>query len=237
MKRALLVATALFVFVWLVPKSEAKTYKCILPNSCTPPPCEFFAKLKINKAIERALLKSRARYSSSRAAFRRTWKEIEAELYKTKYPSCGPGPVSPGFDVNDAPKCEIGRGSGAAFKPLSLDDALRNDSTCSEIVEADFAWAKERQDNCQFFADASRETAANVRGRSIVEYQAKNDSLQRSLLQYLSSCKPDAKTARQIANMGLSRLLRAGQKARGETLGKWVGSQNALGAAGGGVRP
>jgi hypothetical protein len=234
MKRALLVATALFVFVWLVPKSEAKTYKCILPNSCTPPPCQFFASLKLHKTIERALLASRARNSSSRAAYRATWKEIEAEFDKTKSLPCDPG--SPGFDVSDAPKCEIGRGDGGAFKPLSLDDALRNDSTCSEIVEAEFAQAKERQDNCRFFAGLSRETAANVRGRQIVEFQAATDSLEKSLLQYLNSCKPDANTARQIAQMGLTRLLKAGQKARGETLGKWVASQNALGAAGGGSR-
>jgi hypothetical protein len=236
MKRALLVATALFVFVWLVPKSEAKTYQCILTNTCTPPPCEFFVKLKVNKAIERALLKSRARNSSSRGAFRRTWKEIEAELDKTTYRPCG-GPEWPGLNVSDAPKCEIGREVGGKFQPMSQDDVHRNDSTCSEIVDAEFAWAKERQDNCQFFAGISNETAANVRGRQIVEFQAMNDSLQRSLQQYLNSCKPDAKTARQIANMGLARLLRAGQKARGETLGKWVAGQNILGAAGGGARP
>jgi hypothetical protein len=235
MKRALLVATALFVFGWLVPKSEAKTYQCILTNTCTPPPCEFFSTLKINKAIERVLLKSRARHSTSPGAFKRTWKEMKAGFDKMNYKPCGP--VSPGFEVSDAPKCEIGRDTDAGFQPLSLDDAHRNDSTCSEIVEADFAWAKERQDNCQFFAGMSNETAANVRARQIVEFQAKNNSLQQSLQQYLNSCKPDAKTARQIANMGLARLLRAGQKARGETLGKWVAGQNILGAAGGGARP
>lgn len=230
MTRVLLVTTALLVFVWLVPKSEAKTYKCILPNSCTPPPCEFFVKLKVDRAIERALLKSRPRHSSSRGAFKRTWKEIEAELDKTKYRPCG-GPEWPGLNVSDAPKCEIGREVGGKFQPMSLDDAQRSDSTCSEIVDAEYAWAKERQDNCQFFAGVQNETAANVRGRQIVEFQAMNNSLRMSLQQYLNSCKPDAATAKKIANMGLSRMLRAGQKARGETLGKWVGSQNALGAS------
>jgi hypothetical protein len=243
MTRAVLLVVPLFL--WLVstplslaPTLEAAPYKCILTNSCTPPSCEFLNELKFERAGARILARVRAPLSSSDKAFQRFNKalrqEVGAEMrkYKAQYSKCG-FPDYPSISVSD--RCELGVLDGAgSVQPKTLDDVLRVSSGCSEAAEAEYAAAQSLQSMCN--SVKPDETVAVARARALLNQQAKVDSLEQSLQRYLNSCKPDSKTARQIANMGLSRLLRAGQKARGETLGKWVASQNVLGATGGAIR-
>jgi hypothetical protein len=243
MTRAVLLVIPLFL--WLVsrplslaPTLEAATYKCILQNSCTPPPCEFFTELKYNKAAARILANARAPLSRSNAAYRQYSNDIIPALRKVlrKHAKCPPS-ETPFVTVSQAPKCEIGVvPPGGGVQPQTLDDLQRASSGCSESVEAQYASAQVLQNMCASLKPSGR-TVAEDRAIALLLQQSVVDSLEQSLLRYLSSCKPDANTARQIAKMGLSPLLRAGQKARGVSLGKWVASQNALGAAGGGARP
>jgi hypothetical protein len=241
MTRAVLLVIPLFL--WLVstplslaPTLEAATYKCILTNSCTPPPCEFFTELKMARGAAYILAKARARASTSKAAFRQYKNDINAPLRKLvqKYSKCPP--QSPYVAVSQAPACEIGLMAPGGVQPRTLADIQKTSNGCSEAVDAEYAGAQFLQSVCPSLK-SSGTTAAEARAIALLIQQKVVDSLEQSLLNYLSSCKPDPKTARQIAKMGLSRLLRAGQKARGESLGKWVAGQNILGAAGGGARP
>lgn len=244
MTRAVLLVIPLFL--WLVsrplslaPTLEAATYKCILTNSCTPPSCEFFKELRFERAALRILANVRAPLSRSDKAFQRFNKairnEVRAELRKMggRYRGCS-FPDYPALTLST--RCEIGVSDGAGgVKPLTLEETVSASTGCVEAAEAEYASAQSTQNMCSSIRPD--ETVAAMRARAVLDQQEKVDSLERSLLRYLSSCKPDANTARQIAKMGLSRLLKAGQKARGASLGKWVASQNALGAAGGGARP
>jgi hypothetical protein len=139
----------------------------------------------------------------------------------------------PYVTVSPAPKCEIGvMDSAGNVQPQSLDDVLRASNGCSESVEAEYAAAQVRQGNCPTIKPSGR-TVAEDRALSLLEEQKRVDSLEQSLLMYLSSCKPDPKTARQISKMGLGPLLKAGRKARLEWLAEWVAAQFGAFQAGG----
>jgi hypothetical protein len=216
MKRAVLMAMATLVFVWLVPRPEAAAYKCILTNSCTPPPCEFWAALKISLASQNAVFKARAPRNNSRAAERKMWREINAELRKPtfQYTPCAPTD-KPEFVISEAPACEVVLEDAAGNLRLGgLDDALRASTGCSEVVAAAFAAAKEEQDNCRFFAQQPSLSLAQQRANAFVEFEAQTESLKNSLLQYLGSCVPDADTEREITESGLDALKQQGEQAR-----------------------
>jgi hypothetical protein len=222
MKHAALLVIPLFL--WLVsrplslaPTLEAAAYKCILTNSCTPPPCEFWDALKINLASQNAVFKIQPPRTNSRAAERRMWKDINAELRKTsfRFTPCAPYAVAD-FVISEAPECEVVLQEGSSLRLASLDDALRATTGCSELTEAAFAAAKEEQDNCRFFSGQSSISLAQQRANAFVEFQAHTESLKQSLLRYLSSCVPDAETEAEIAEVGLDALLQEGAQARQE---------------------
>jgi hypothetical protein len=227
MRRAVLLVIPLFV--WLVstplslaPTLEAATYKCILTNTCSPPPCQFFTELKYNKAGLRILANAKAPKSRSEAAFQRYRNEIMPALQKVlrKYSKCLTADY-PFINVSPAPKCEIGvMAPGGGVQPRTLDEIQRTSSGCSEAVEADYASAQFLQTLCPT-RKTSGTTVAEDRELSVGLQRRVVDSLEQSLLNYLSSCKPNAKTAREISKMGLGSLLKAGRKFRLE----WLASQ------------
>jgi hypothetical protein len=222
----------------LAPTHAAVNYECILTNTCAPPPCEFFNELKVNRAATRILRKVKAPRSRSDQAFERFSTALDKEVKKAlrdgtvRYFTCGL-PEAPYVMVSEAPQCEMffddGTGRGSVH---SVDDVRRFTSGCLEAADAAYEAGKYRRDQC--LSGVSNPTVAQVRALSVKEARKRVTSLQKSLLRYLSSCKPDASTADEVVKLGLSRLLRAGQRNRGAALGKWVASQNSLAAAGGG---
>lgn len=241
MTRAVLMAIAMFVVVWLVPKPEAAAYHCLLKASCAPPPCEFWAELKISLASQNAVFAVRPPRSNSRAAERKMWREINAELRKStfRYTPCAPY-EKPEFVISEAPECEVVIEDAAGNLRLGgLDEALKSTTGCTEIAEAAFAAAKEEQDNCRFFASQPNLSLAQQRANAFVEFQAQTESLKNSLLQYLSSCVPDADTEREIAEAGLDALKQAGEKNRSNwyarRAGETAASAGASSGAGAGV--
>ena len=103
------------------------------------------------------------------------------------------------------------------MKTQSLKEALAVSNSCSELVEAEYAGAQERQRRCLAIDAKQRQPStftfslSEKRALDRAVTQAKVDSLEASLLQYWRACsaEADAKTARQIAEAGLDALKKA----------------------------
>ena len=215
------------------PGTQARqgAFDCIQTNRCqSPPPCEFMTELKHAKATERAraqLVVAAATMSATAfIEFDNQLNEDVSKRIKAYSADCQPWDVQrkewirmsmPPILVG----CLIGmKDANGKFVAADLEDFKKVRNTCSEIAAAD---------DRELFAKASACERARLAGNdpsSEVEFQvsrlqtihSKVNSLQSSLLRYLSSCVPDANLATQLSALGLDALMADGKAARDEWL-------------------
>jgi hypothetical protein len=226
MLRAVLLV--ILAFVWLGSRLDAKAVPCLSTNPCKRPPCEFMYELKIAKAILRAQSQPflESLDASSHEEIRRFNQQTRVEITKAynKYAAC-PSSIfyrrPPTPFVSNTRQCQI---EHAAPQPVTLEDMLAISNSCSENVEAEFASARQSQLICLAFQNEKEEiTVSEFRHHRRAETEAAIKSMEQSLLRYLSSCKPGAKTSRELSELGLNALKKAGGKARRE----WKRAQRA----------
>jgi len=221
------VVFALIFVVWQVNRLEAAATDCLRTNPCTRPRCEFMYELKVAKARLRALNAGFLENpdAAADADFLRYLKDSYLPaVNKTyrKYAKCPPqyfyNKVS--LSVSALPpgggRCVI-TAAGNPSKNVSLEDALTMSSSCAEIVKADYAGAEEDQRAC-LSSDKGTQTGGVQEFRKAESQLQKTKiaSMEAALLQYLSSCAPDAALSRELTKAGLSALLKQGQKIRQE---------------------
>ncbi len=221
MLRAFLLMMLTVVWVAGV-RLDAKAVQCLSTNPCKGPPCEFMYELKMAKAALRAhsqpFLQSvdTSDYEDTRR-YNRQFREEMNKAY-AKYAKCRSStfyrpPPTP-FVSSSRGVCQIELNPGQV---VTLDDLLATANSCSENVEAKFAGARQSQLTCLAYSkETAPITVLEFRQHQRMESQAEIKSMENSLLSYLSSCKPDAKTSRQLSELGLNALKKAGGKARRE---------------------
>ena len=209
---------AAVVIVWVAPRLEAEAVKCLKNNPCQPPPCEFMFELKTAKAALHAW--NRGTFGDATVAdlnqvmnLMRTVRRETKKAY-AKYAKCPRSNFyqSPEADIPGWPdNCDIVYPGGKQ----SSAESLAAINSCIEVANAEFALATQ----WQAFCVASRDSTAPAPLNYIVQmkqsmFQAKVDVMEAALLQYLSSCAPDATTSNRMSQLGLDALKKTGQDNR-----------------------
>ena len=202
MKRLLLGAA--LVLIWLVARPQAAAYRCVLTNKCTPLPCEFIAHLNLAKARLSALANAPVGTETTQAsmdAFTGAFLAGQQQALQ-EYRKCAVGPPAP-IVSGDPPTCAL----------PTLQERLDGGNTCSEIIEAEYAYSERWQSIC-LLTGTDGSTIADLQARALSSAQARVSSMQASLLKFLGSCAPDAALSTQLSEAGLDALKQQGQEAR-----------------------
>jgi hypothetical protein len=114
----------------------------------------------------------------------------------------------PIFSVHESDGCLLKTRTGTGqFSELSLDEVKQGSKSCSELIDAKYAAAVERQTTCgmEVVDKTSYRERALSRGN---ELEAEYQSLLGALQQYWSRCsiKPGSKLAREVAARGINEL-------------------------------
>jgi hypothetical protein len=202
MKRPALLAVLLFVC--LAPKLEAEAIECVPskacekdekpPACCRPPPSQFWSALKLRKSKERA--------------FNLSLKDFEKDFWRFVVRR------GPGLTVSEA--CAIGTGHDEKFKEQSLEDALAvAPHECREVVEADFAEARQQQLSCLSLQKEKKPPTKEEKWHfQRMANQAAIESLEEKLFKWFKACSSPtgAEKAQGVAKKGLEALKKAPAK-------------------------
>jgi hypothetical protein len=201
MKRILIVVALGGVAIAPVPNLSAQAYECIVTPKCAGLPCEFMAELKFSKAFLAAVEQTPASQQSSYDAIVAYGDKVDANLEQAQneYYACSQADKVRDLKLNS--DCRVF--DGKAELPMTLDDVLAVSPTCSEVVEAEYAFQSAMAARC---AQRPIRTPANFRSDVRNALSAKISSLEKALRRYLSSCAPDAKLAQEITDLGLGAL-------------------------------
>ena len=130
---------------------------------------------------------------------------------RDKFPKCPKRKrysAPPIFSVHESDGCLLKTRTGTGqFAELSLDEAKKGSKSCSELIDAKYAAAVQRQTTCGLeVVDQTRypDRARSRRDELEAEYQ----SLLGALQQFWSRCsiKPGSKLAREMAAKGIKEL-------------------------------
>jgi hypothetical protein len=210
---------AAVVIVCVAPRLDAEAVKCLKNDPCQPPPCELLYELKVAKANLRGW--KVGSFGGADVAdldqvqrLMRT-KNRETQKAYAKYARC---PRSFFYQSPDAEVTSWGDQCEIEYAPGKKDFAQYRSSvnSCIEVVNAEAALAQQWQAYCV----SSREYEGKPVPLDYIVlmkqsmYQAKVDVLENALLQYMSSCAPDATTSKRISQLGLDTLKKTGAENR-----------------------
>ena len=217
MKRIVWIAVLLGVAA--VPGLEAQAYDCVPdigcgqggrpPSCCKPPPCHFYTHLWFARAMARML--SPDVVAEAVLAADGENQSVLDLLYKTmipfrRAPFCK---VTPGVEhplpinlfVSDPPDCTIQAGVPGGSRPMTRDEALTENDTCEEFVEADYDRVEAELLFCR--TSDPEDNYAGFNDLHVAQMQ-EADSLQFRLEKYWKVCST------QIDPMTRANLLSAG---------------------------
>jgi hypothetical protein len=197
------------------------------PKCCKPPPCEFRQAMKEARAKKRSYYKTMGYflYTASlpgesggydadilEGAYEITSDAAEQAIQKArqKYGKCPKKnkiPDPPIFSVLESDQCRIKAYVAGEFQELSSDQVQAESKSCSELVDAKWDAALNRQSDCHLSSQDPKDYLGRAQRRG-QELEAEYQSLLGALQNYWSRCsvKRGSKIARELAAAGINEL-------------------------------
>lgn len=209
----------------------AATFQCLVRKQCPegtppgkccdPPPCEFYDQIRMKRALQSMFANRKLRRrmiqqanGDKEAAAKLLHDAIKAKAAKLGSKlKCGwDGPVQPPPSFETSDDCRINGPSGS----MSRETAHKTLNTCAEFIDA--AYDHEDYHKAICFNSNSTERAHlpidPFADEEVRAYQKEIDRLAAEMKSYWRACSPaaDAKTAREVASLGIKALKKSRSK-------------------------
>jgi len=179
-------------------------------NCCIEPPCEVVRQIKMMKAFRILRL---GRSGQGAAGFSANY-DADLKKIRSLMPPC---PESsnhrdpPPFRADKKNECKVSIVEiGGSLTAVTLDEALDEINSCSEVIKAHFAFAEASQPYCERITKGEKLEDSYKFSETLHMNQAQLDSLDADFLRYFSVCSiaPDSKLPREISDEAIAALLK-----------------------------